>query len=287
MTNVLVTGANGQLGSCIKDISNNHPNINFTFTDYKTLDICNEKAVIDFFNSHNPIHYCINCAAYTAVDKAELEVKKAKSINELAVKNLAEACKNKESVLIHVSTDFVFDGTQSIPYKESDETNPTSVYGKTKLDGELALKKVLESYFIIRTSWLYSENGNNFFKTMLNLSKTKKELNVVFDQVGSPTYAGDLASFMLKLIEESRNKYGIYHYSNEGVASWYDFTKAIFEEKGIKIKVNAIKSEAFKSKVKRPNFSVFDKTKIKETFSICTPYWRDSLKKAIEKYDEN
>ena len=281
MINVLVTGSNGQLGSCIKALALNHSNINFIYTDYLELDICNLDKVYAFFESQKDIHYCINCAAYTAVDKAESDVEKAFEINALGPKNLALACFKNNTTLIHVSTDFVFDGKHSMPYTEIDKPNPISVYGKSKLKGEEEITHIFNNFFIIRTSWLYSEYCQNFLITMLRLSKERKELSIVADQIGTPTYAKDLAKVILKIVKGNNKNYGTYHYSNEGISSWYDFAKAIFDIQNSAVKVHPIKTEAYPTPAKRPLFSVLNKTKIKSKLGISVPYWRDSLKAAL------
>lgn len=281
MITVLVTGGNGQLGSCIKFIEDEH--INVIFTDHHELDICDLTQVNLFFQSHNSIDYCINCAAYTAVDLAESDKERAYQINELGAKNLALACKSNHTTLIHISTDFVFDGEKTGTYTELDETNPISVYGGSKLKGEIAIKQILENYFIIRTSWLYSEFGSNFLKTMLKLAEDRTVLNVIADQIGSPTYAPDLAFVIHKIIKTESVDYGLYHFSNEGVASWYDFAKAIFRIKNSEIRVNAINTTAYPTPAKRPKFSVMDKSKIKNTLKLEIPYWADSLKTCMDK----
>lgn len=283
MVNVLVTGGNGQLATCIKDIEKEHGNLNLMYTDYLELDICDLEAVQVFFKKHKTIHYCINCAAYTAVDKAETEQEKAHHINAIGAKNLAIACKANETILIHISTDFVFDGEKTTPYTELDETNPISVYGDTKLKGEMAIKDVVSNYFIVRTAWLYSEHGTNFMKTMLRLAKEKDELSIISDQFGTPTYAGDLAQLIFHIIESESENYGLYHYSNEGEISWYDFAKAIFEISGIEIKLNAIPTSSYPTPAKRPKNSVMDKSKIKNDFNVEIAFWKDSLQKALLK----
>ena len=281
MMNVLVTGSNGQLASCIKDLAKRDTSLNFIYTDYQELDICDLKQVEVFFKSNQKIDYCINCAAYTAVDKAESEVEKAFEINAQGAKNLAIVCSEFDTILIQVSTDFVFDGEKTEPYTETDVANPISVYGASKLQGEVEIQKTYKKQFIIRTSWLYSEHGNNFMKTMLRLAETRDEISVVSDQIGTPTYAGDLANVILKIITSNTRSFGLYHYSNEGETSWYDFAKAIFEASNLKIKVNAIKTEAYPTPAKRPVYSVMDKTKIKSVLKMKTLDWQDSLKKAI------
>lgn len=286
MKNVLVTGGKGQLALCIKDLAKKLVDFSFVFVDFDELDIANNEDVVDFFKNRK-IEYCINCAAYTNVDKAETDKELAKRVNEKGVRYLAESCKKNNVVLIQISTDFVFDGKQSIFYEEEDKTNPLGVYGCTKLNGEIATVSTLEKHIIIRTSWLYSEYGNNFMKTMLRLGKEKDFLAVVTDQIGTPTYAKDLAKVILQFIIENNNSFGTYHYSNEGVASWYDFAKAIFEEAGMKTKTTPIKTEDYLTPAKRPKFSVLDKTKIKNILQIEIPYWKDSLKEAIIAYNKN
>lgn len=284
---ILVTGSYGQLGSEIKELELRYPNYHFLFTDVDTLDITNEIAVESFINKNRP-DFIVNCAAYTAVDKAENETEIAEKINALAPKILGEFSNQTGAKLIHVSTDYVFDGDANQPYSELDEVNPQGVYGKTKLQGELICMKENPETIIIRTSWLYSGFGNNFVKTMLRLGNERDSLNVVFDQVGTPTYAADLAKAILSIIEGSEKESakfipGVYHYSNEGVASWYDFAKAIFEIENIKCAVNPVLSDQFPTPAKRPHFSVLNKSKIRNNFGIEIPYWRDSLKDCILK----
>ena len=276
MKKILVTGANGQLGLSIKAVGKNYPSMIFTFTDVEDLDITNSKEVRSFFEN-NKFDYCVNCAAYTAVDKAEEDVENAFSINATAVKNLSIACKNSNVVLIHVSTDFVFDGLKKTPYSEEDLPNPLSVYGSSKLKGEQFIQDILDSYFIVRTSWLYSEYGNNFVKTMLRLSETYKEINVVDDQIGSPTYAGDLAEFIISVISLESELYGVYHFSNEGNISWYDFAVEIFEKSQRQIKVNPIESTSYPTAAKRPAYSVLGTTKAKKLGQIKIKNWKESL----------
>jgi dTDP-4-dehydrorhamnose reductase len=281
MMNVLVTGSNGQLASCIKDHAKQYDGLNFIYTDYEELDICNLNDLEEFFKTNQKIDYCINCAAYTAVDKAESEVEKAFEINATGPKNLAQVCSEFDTILIQVSTDFVFDGEKTEPYVETDVANPISVYGASKLQGEVEIKKIFKKHFIIRTSWLYSEHGNNFMKTMLRLAETRDEISVVSDQIGTPTYAGDLAEVILKIVRSKNTNFGLYHYSNDGVASWYDFAEAIFKASNTEIRLNAIKTEAYPTPAKRPVYSVMDKTKIKSVLKMKTLDWQDSLKKAI------
>lgn len=280
MKNVLVTGANGQLGQCLRGLLLTDMSVKFTFVNSKELDITNKESVVSWFDKVD-FDFCVNCAAYTAVDNAETEKNRAREVNVLGVQNLAEACLSTNTKLIHISTDFVFDGLSNLPYTEENETNPLSVYGKTKLEGELVIQDVLKEYFIVRTSWLYSEYANNFMKTMLRLGAERSELGVISDQIGSPTYAKDLAEVVIKIINSDNNKFGVYHYSNEGIASWYDFAKAIFDLTSNNIIVNAIPTSSYPTPATRPCFSVMDKTKLKNNLEIEIPYWRDSLKKAI------
>ena len=281
MTTILVTGGNGQLASCIKDVEKQYDDLNIIYTDHLELDIGELNQIQTFFKSNPQINYCINCAAYTAVDKAETEAEKAFEINATGAKNLAQVCNDHDAILIHVSTDFVFDGEKNEPYTETDAANPISVYGASKLQGEVEIQQALKGHFIIRTSWLYSEYGNNFMKTMLRLAETRDGISVVSDQIGTPTYAGDLAEIIIQIINTKTEKYGIYHYSNEGVASWYEFAKEIFKLTENKIKVNPIPSIEYLTPAKRPKYSVLDKKKIIDVFKIDIPFWRESLKKVI------
>ena len=285
---ILVTGANGQLGSELNIISAYEP-YHFIFTDIAELNLTNAREVNSFFNTHK-IDYCINCAAYTAVDNAEKNIEAARAINVDAVQNLAEACTINNTFLIHISTDFVFRGNSFLPIQEDIKPDPVSVYGFTKFEGENMAIKTNPKTLIIRTSWLYSSFGNNFVKTMLRLGKERDELGVVVDQIGSPTYAGDLAKAIMEIIKNADrydllHNFGIYHYSNEGVASWYDFAKAIFDLKAIKIDLKPLLTSQFPLPAKRPAYSLMDKTKIKKTFNLKIPYWRDSLKLCLELFD--
>tara|TARA_R110000868_G_scaffold82956_10_gene234157 strand:+ start:54316 stop:55182 length:867 start_codon:yes stop_codon:yes gene_type:complete len=279
---ILITGANGQLGLCIKDVSTKHPSLQFYFKNSTELDIT-KKVKIDKLFSEIKFDYCINCAAYTAVDKAESDSENAYLVNAEAVKYLAEACEKTGTTLIHISTDFVFDGAKKTPYTEVDQPNPINVYGASKVKGEKHVKEILEKYFIIRTSWVYSEHGNNFVKTMLRLANEKSEINVVNDQIGSPTYAGDLAEIIMKIISQEIKSYGTYHFSNEGVTNWFDFAKAIFEIKGVHIRVNPIASGAYPTLAIRPCSSLIDKTKIATQLNMEIPYWRIRLKDCLSK----
>lgn len=287
--NILVTGANGQLGSCIRDVSAGSSD-NYIFTDVAELDITDRKAVAKTVKD-NDVKVVINCAAYTNVEKAEDDAEFAAVLNADAVANLAEAVKENNGVLIHVSTDYVFGGNvNNTPCTEGQQPNPTGVYGRTKLEGERRIAESGCKTLIFRTAWLYSEYGKNFVKTMLSLTSTKPELKVVFDQTGTPTYARDLAEAIVGIV--SRRAYkgneGIYHYSNEGVCSWFDFTKAIAEYSGnTTCVISPCHSSEFPSKVVRPAYSVLDKTKFKETFGVDVPYWTDSLKKSISNLRSN
>lgn len=278
---VLVTGANGQLGQAIQSIAGQYPSIKFVFCTSLELDITNKENCFILFKKYKP-QYCINAAAYTAVDKAESETKKAYAINVSGSKNLAEVCKKFDTVLLHISTDFVFNGQKSLPYNENDIPNPTGVYGQTKLDGEKEIQNIWRKHFIIRTSWVYSQFGNNFMKTMLRLAKERESLSVVNDQIGTPTNALDLAEFLIKMITEhsklNTEHYGVFNFSNEGHCSWYDFAAAIFRQNQIEIQLNAIPTSAYPTPAKRPAYSVLDKSKIKNVFGIEIKNWEESLK---------
>ncbi len=283
MMNILVTGANGQLGNEMRVVAQNSTD-NYIFTDVTELDITDALAVEKTIRNNN-INVVINCAAYTNVDKAENDREFAEILNAKAVENLAVAIRKNNGLLIHVSTDYVFGGTKNnTPCTEDEPVNPTGVYGITKLHGEQAVIGSGCHYIIIRTAWLYSEFGKNFLKTMLNFTATKPQLKVVFDQVGTPTYAYDLAKVIFDIIENRKfeGKYGIYHYSNEGVCSWFDFAKMIAEYTGnTECDIQPCHSDEFPSPVTRPSYSVLDKTKIKESFGISVPYWTDSLRACI------
>ncbi|MBD3863131.1 dTDP-4-dehydrorhamnose reductase [Olleya marilimosa] len=282
MKKILVTGSNGQLGSCIKIKSKEQKTLDFVFLDSKGLDVTNSKQIDEVFSNNN-FDYCINCAAYTAVDQAEDESDIAYNINTLGAKNLAEASKKYKVTLIHVSTDFVFNGQAQVAYKETDITNPLGVYGSTKLEGEKEIQSKLSEYYIIRTSWLYSEFKNNFLKTMLNLASKMDALGVVNDQFGSPTNANDLSEAILKIIISEKKEYGLYHFSNLGETTWYEFAKAIFDLTNTNIKLTPISTEQYKTKALRPKYSVLDKTKIIKTFDLKILNWEKSLKKHFNK----
>ena len=278
MNNILVTGSDGQLGSELRTIALDFPEYNLFFTNRINLDITDHIAVKLFIES-NKINAIINCAAYTAVDKAELEPALADAINHLAVANFAKLSKENNIKLIHISSDYVFDGNSKKPYIETDTPNPQSVYGQTKLDGELAVQKINPANsIIIRTAWLYSKFGNNFVKKMLRLGKTRREISVVSDQIGTPTNAADLALAILKILPRLENtSVELFHYSNEGVCSWYDFALEIFKIRAIKTVVNTVKTSELPTLVKRPTYSVLNKAKIKTFFDIAVPFWKDSL----------
>ena len=280
MKNILITGANGQLGNEMRVLSAEHPDYTYFFTDVAELDICNEQAVFDFVKENN-IQVIVNCAAYTAVDKAEENVELCTKLNADAVGYLAKAAEANQAEFIQISTDYVFDGTAHIPYKETEPTCPNSVYGSTKLAGEQNALTYCTRSMIIRTAWLYSTFGNNFVKTMIRLGKERESLGVIFDQVGTPTYARDLARAIYVAIGQGVTP-GVYHFSNEGVCSWYDFTKAIHRLAGIgTCQVKPLHTEEYPTPAKRPHYSVLDKTKIKNTYHIEIPYWEDSLKECI------
>jgi dTDP-4-dehydrorhamnose reductase len=280
---VLVTGANGQLGSEIRALSSRYP-YQYIFTDVQELDITNFADVRQIISDRG-VSFIINCAAYTAVDRAESEPDIAKAINVDAVKNLAIVSNESDIPLIHISTDFVFDGIKTTPYIESDEPNPLSVYGATKLEGEREIQRLSSCAVIIRTSWLYSGFGGNFVKTIMRLGKERDNIGVVYDQIGTPTYAADLAGFILDNLPVMADikHTEVFHYSNEGVASWYDFAKAIFELADFRCKVKAIETTDYPTPAKRPPYSVLSKSKVKKDFNAEISYWRDSLRKCISR----
>lgn len=288
MTNILVTGSNGQLGSEIRILQPDFSNYTFYFTDVAELDITNRQAIFDFV-SEKDIHCIINAAAYTAVDKAETEPEKANLINGIATGNLAEVAKTIKALLVHISTDYVFDGKNHRPIFENDPAQPISAYARSKWLGEQKITEISPKAVILRTSWLYSEFGANFVKSMLKYGREREVLNVVFDQIGSPTYAADLALIILQLIPEWSNLDApeILHYSNEGVASWYDFTLAIHEIANIKCSINPIETKDYPLPASRPFYSVMNKEKIKKKYGIKIPYWRDSLKVCINKIEKS
>ncbi|MFT3903512.1 MAG: dTDP-4-dehydrorhamnose reductase [Niabella sp.] len=275
---ILVTGANGQLGSELKDLASSYPQFEFCFTDYQELSIIDENAVNEFFKSYQPA-YCINCAAYTAVDKAEdpAEQKIVMVVNADAVGFLAKACAANGAKLVHVSTDYVFDGTATTPYKEDTPPHPVSMYGISKLKGE-ELAAAHTDPVIVRTAWVYSAYGKNFVKTMMRLMSEKPAISVVGDQYGTPTYAADLAKALLDIVVSGKWAAGIYHFTDEGKISWYDFAVSIRDILGSSCQVNAISTSDYPTAAKRPAYSVLDKTKISETYHVAIPNWLDSLK---------
>ena len=280
MKNILITGANGQLGNEMRVLSAEYPEYSYFFTDVEELNICNEQAVMDYVEDHQ-IHVIVNCAAYTAVDKAEEDVELCTKLNADAVGYLAKAAEAFGAEFIQISTDYVFDGTAYIPYRETEPTCPNSMYGSTKLAGEQNALTFCTRSMVIRTAWLYSTFGNNFVKTMIRLGRERDSLGVIFDQVGTPTYARDLARAIFAAIRQGVTP-GIYHFSNEGVCSWYDFTKAIHRLAGITTcNVKPLHTSEYPTKAKRPHYSVLDKTKIKEVYHVEIPYWEASLKECI------
>jgi dTDP-4-dehydrorhamnose reductase len=287
MKNILVTGGNGQLGQSLRQLAGNYPDFNLLFTDYEDLDIT-DAAALDAYFAGQQIDACINCAAYTAVDKAESDEDKAFLLNFQAVLSLAEVCSRYNAQLVHISTDYVFSGKQNVPYSEQDDTDPESIYGASKVRGEAAALGYNPSTIVIRTSWLYSEFAVNFVKRMKELMQERQELTVVFDQTGTPTYAGDLAKAILDILtfrfaNPDTAIGGIYHYSNEGVTSWYDFAVTIKELTGATTTITPVTSDKYKTAAKRPAYSVLNKEKIKTTFGIQIPYWKDSLSKLLAK----
>ncbi|WP_293752509.1 dTDP-4-dehydrorhamnose reductase [uncultured Paraglaciecola sp.] len=288
---ILVTGSSGQLGQSLKMIAKDYSDYGFTFAQREQLDLSNGKSITAFFKQ-NKFDLIINCAAYTAVDKAESEPELADKINHIAVKQLAELAKQYNTKLIHISTDYVFNGQNYKPYIETDEVAPQSVYGETKLKGEQALlAEMPNSALIIRTSWVYSEYGNNFVKTMLRLGKERDALNVIFDQIGTPTYAHDLAQAIMAIVSSDTFKQAnvnseIYHYSNEGVCSWYDFSKTIFELSNINCDVSPIETKDYPTPAMRPHYSLLNKAKIKHEFNLSIPYWKESLKQCLKTIGE-
>lgn len=274
---VLITGSSGQLGQCIKEICLNETDLEFVFVSRNELDITKQSDVKTFFDK-NKFDFVINCAAYTAVDKAESDIENARLVNVLATKYLAQATAKQNIPFIHISTDYVFDGTISKPRTEIDEVNPINVYGETKLEGEELALEINPQTIIIRTSWVYSKYGNNFVKTMLRLFQEKDEINVINDQIGSPTHAIDLAEALIKVITSKKLSFGIFNYSNEGSCSWFEFASKIKEYSDSKIRIHSISTNAYPTPAKRPNFSLLDKTKIKSAYEIEIPKWNDSLR---------
>lgn len=279
MSKIVVFGASGQLGTCLKIVSA-EKDLKISFPGEDIANILDPNVLEELFKQEKP-RFIINCAAYTAVDRAEDDLATARKINRDGAENLALLCNQYNAVMIHISTDFVFQGNEPKLLEEDDEALPVNVYGITKLEGERAITNVLEAHYILRTSWLYSEYGSNFVKSMLKLGSERDELRIIADQVGTPTYAIDLANAILSIIEFGVEAYGTYHYSNEGVTSWYDFAKAIFDISGTDVKVYPITTAEYPTKAVRPAFSVMNKSKIRNTFSLAIPYWRDSLIKCL------
>ncbi|RNL56895.1 dTDP-4-dehydrorhamnose reductase [Pedobacter jejuensis] len=282
MSKILIIGAGGQLGQCLKTVAERRGISDIVFPTENEGNILEAELLNALLEREKPA-YVINCAAYTAVDKAEDEVELSKAVNETGAGYLASACKANQAILVHVSTDFVFEGKEVKLLNEDDVAKPINVYGVTKLGGEQAVASILDEHFILRTSWLYSEYANNFVKTMLKLGAERDELGIIADQVGTPTYAIDLANAIFDIIASGKKSYGVYHYSNEGVTSWYDFAKAIFDISETAVKVNPIPGSAYPTKAQRPAFSVMDKSKIKNEFNLDIPYWRTSLVACISK----
>lgn len=279
---IVVLGASGQLGSCLKKTSAERNLTDISFPSEEQANILDKDLLDKLFSTEKP-QYVINCAAYTAVDKAEDDVETCRKVNRDGAAYIAEVCKKHHATLIHISTDFVFRGDVPKLLSETDPAEPENIYGLTKLEGEAAIAEILPEHYTIRTSWLYSEFGNNFVKTMLRLGRERDQLGVIVDQVGSPTYAIDLANVVLDIVDSGNKAYGVYHYSNEGVTSWYDFAKAVFDISNTQVILNPVKTSEYVTKAVRPAYSVMDKTKIKNTFSIQIPYWRDSLQVCLER----
>lgn len=280
---ILVTGGNGQLGNEFKQLAEESA-YKFVFCDIEEMDLSNKDSILKFLNE-NPVDFIISAGAYTNVDGAENDEELAKLVNGIAPGIIAEFCRKNSTRVIHISTDYVFDGEFSKPINEDAVPNPKSVYGETKLLGEQAIEQSLDNYYIIRTSWVYSSFGKNFVKTMLRLGAEKEQLNVVCDQIGTPTYAKDLAEVIMRLIEginSGNDKPGIYHYSNEGICSWYDFAFEIMRQSGLDCQVIPVNSDQFPTVADRPNFSVLDKSKIKQSLNIEIPHWRSSLEVALK-----
>ncbi len=279
---IVVLGASGQLGSCLKKVAEERNITDISFPSEQDGNILSPELLDKLFEAETP-QYVINCAAYTAVDKAEDEQDICRKVNREGAANIAVACEKHGAALVHISTDFVFRGNVPQLLSETDPAEPENIYGLTKLEGEQDIVRILDQHFIVRTSWLYSEFANNFVKTMLRLGAERDQLGVIVDQVGSPTYAIDLAGAIFDIIESGSEAYGIYHYSNEGVTSWFDFAKTIFDISGTSVVVNPVKTSEYVTKAVRPAYSVMDKSKIKSTFGIAIPYWRDSLIVCIDR----
>jgi len=281
MTTILITGSHGQLGNEMQQAAARFPAFRFIYTDVEDLDIC-DKAALDAFVKANAVNVIVNCAAYTAVDKAEDDVELCYKINAEAVRNIGEVAHQNGLKVVHVSTDYVFDGTNYVPYSEDQAVSPNTVYGKSKLAGEQALMETCEQAVILRTAWLYSSFGNNFVKTMIKLGTERDSLNVIFDQIGTPTYAADLGDTILKILSHETFTPGMYHFSDEGVCSWYDFTKTIHRIAGITCDVRPIETKDYPARTPRPHYSVLNKAKIKATYGITIPHWEESLERCMK-----
>lgn len=284
MNKILVFGASGQLGNCLKNVVECNGLEGYIFPDEYEANILNTTSLEKLFVTHNPT-YCINCAAYTAVDKAESDQETAYAVNKTGVENLASLCNSYDTVLVHISTDFVFKGDGNTPLTEADPAFPVNVYGHSKLEGELVIPSVLNKYFIIRTGWLYSEYGSNFVKTILRAGRERGEIKVINDQTGTPTYAIDLAKAITSIVGSAITRYGLYHYSNEGSTTWFGFASAIHEIAGTGVRVLPIPTTDYPTPAKRPVYSVMDKSKIKQTFNLDIPQWLDSLKLCVRELD--
>lgn len=279
---ILITGRHGQLGSELHDLKESYPQHQMVFVDREEMDLSNPEQIVEVLNTEKP-QIIVSAGAYTAVDKAESDQELCDAVNHIAVKTIGAWAAENNAKVIHISTDYVFDGTSETPLKETDAPDPINVYGLTKLHGEQALRASGANHVIIRTAWVYSVYGANFVKTMIRLMSEREEIGVVADQVGTPTYARDLASTIMQVIEAPEFVQGVFHYSNEGKISWHDFALAIKEIKGFSTKVNAINSDAFPTPAKRPNFSLLDKSKIKETYQVAVPDWKTSLEEMLAK----
>ena len=282
MIKILITGRHGQLGSELHDLKESYPQHQMVFVDREEMDLSNPEQIVEVLNTEKP-QIIVSAGAYTAVDKAESDQELCDAVNHIAVKTIGAWAAENNAKVIHISTDYVFDGTSETPLKETDAPDPINVYGLTKLHGEQALRASGANHVIIRTAWVYSVYGANFVKTMIRLMSEREEIGVVADQVGTPTYARDLASAIMQVIEAPEFVQGVFHYSNEGKISWHDFAVAIKEIKGFSTKVNAINSDAFPTPAKRPNFSLLDKSKIKETYKVAVPDWKTSLEEMLAK----
>lgn len=280
MSKIIVFGASGQLGLCLQQISAEKNIDDIIFLAEQEANILDTALLENVFEKYKP-EYCINCAAYTAVDKAEDDSEAARKVNKEGAGNMAALCAAYSCTLIHISTDFVFRGDGNIPLSETDNADPINIYGLTKLEGEQLIQGSTAKYYILRTSWLYSEYGNNFVKTMLKLGKERDELKIIADQIGTPTYAIDLARCIFHIITNDQQQYGLYHYSNEGLTSWYDFAKAIFDIGEVTVRALPVRTSEYVTRAVRPTFSVMDKSKIKQTFNIEIPYWRESLEECM------